>query len=115
MRMAEMPPAQSGLLAVAAKLTGEPYCPLMGDVTLTTGVVPKTGIVSTANPQRASAIRGANRTAFTEHLWRKIDWRKINWTKINRTKINWTKIDNKAREASICESICPHHKADSLG
>jgi hypothetical protein len=54
MRMAEMPPAQSGLLAVAEKFTGEPYCPLMGDVTVTTGVVANAGIVSTASPHSAT-------------------------------------------------------------
>jgi len=57
--MAEMPPAHSGLLAVAVKFIGEPYCPpTTGDVTVTTGVVAKTGIVSTANPQKVSATRG---------------------------------------------------------
>jgi hypothetical protein len=40
MRMAAMPEAQLGLLAEAVKVTGEPSCePLVGEVTVTTGVV----------------------------------------------------------------------------
>jgi hypothetical protein len=71
-----MPLAQSGLLAVAEKLTGVPYCPPMGEVTVTTGVVAKAGIVSTANPQRTNRSRGAQGIAgeiegtrdFKKHL-----------------------------------------------
>jgi hypothetical protein len=72
-----MPLAQSGLLAVAVNFTGEPYCPLVGDVTVTTGVVAKSGIVSTTKPQRAIRKRIAEGSAegrargrdFTEYLY----------------------------------------------
>jgi len=76
MRIAEIPPAQSGLLAVAVKLTGEPYCQLMGEVTVTTGVVAYAGTLSAANPQKASPRREKEKGGvFTAQPFREQDTR----------------------------------------
>jgi hypothetical protein len=66
MRIAEIPLAQSGLLAVAVNSTGEPYCPLIGDVTVTRGVVAKTGIVSTTDPHRTIGRRSRGERPFMD-------------------------------------------------
>jgi hypothetical protein len=68
MRIAEIPLAQSGLLAVALNFTGEPYCPLIGDVTVTRGVVAKTGIVSPTDPHRTIDRQSAGERPFMGYL-----------------------------------------------
>src|SRR5580658_1751860 len=65
MRMAAMPLAHSGLLAVAVKFTGELPCePVAGDVTVTTGVVATAGRLRVSN--RETGTRGSgSRAQFT--------------------------------------------------
>jgi hypothetical protein len=53
-----MPVEQSGLLAEAVKLMGEPSCePLVGDVTVTTGVVANATLLNTPSPTPSIRVR----------------------------------------------------------